>query len=98
MRSARLDQDHADLGRVNLAEIVAHDEAAQFLGRARQLHAGRPAADDDNGHQLLQLLGIVGQLGLLEGEQDFAADAQRVVDRLEAGARSPPTLDDRSSW
>ncbi len=70
----RLDEDDADLGRVDLAEIVAHDETAQFLAGAGELHAGRSAADDDDGHQLLQLFGIVGQLGLFEGDKEFRGE------------------------
>ncbi len=78
-------QQHPDLGRVDLAEVMAHHVAPQFLGRAREFHASRPAAHDDDGHELLQLLGVVGEFRLFEGVKDFAADAQSVVNRLEAG-------------
>ncbi len=50
----------------------------QFAKRARQLDAGRAAADDDEARQRLHLGRIAAAFRPVEGFQDAAADLQRV--------------------
>ena len=87
----RLDEDDAHLGGVDAAEIVPHDVAAQFLARAGHLDAGRTAADDDDGHELLELVGVGGHLGLLEGEARISRRMRIAsLTDLSPGANSRP--------
>ena len=86
----RLHQDDARGARVDRAEVLGKRAVCQLGDRAGHLDAGRAAADD---HEIQQprALGRVGLgLGLLEGEQDAAADVGRVVDGLQPRALSGP--------
>ena len=88
----RLDQDDARRARIDRAEILGERAVGQLGDRARHLDAGRAAADDDEVQQP-RALGRVGLgLGLLEGEQDAAADVGRVVDGLQAGRERRPVV------
>ena len=86
----RLDQNDARVGGVDAAEVALQHRARQLGKRAGQLHAGRPAADDDNGQQLARVRRVGLVLGFLKGQQDPAADAQRVLEGLQAGRKLLP--------
>ena len=64
--------------------------ARDFRERARELHAGRTAADNDEGEEPPGGLRIGFLFGGLERQQDPSPDLQRVVQGLEPrGARRP---------
>ena len=66
---------------------------ARELGdRAGELDAGRPAADDHEGQQRCALGRVGRALGLLERQQDAAADVDRVLDRLQARRERLPLV------
>ena len=78
--------------RGSMVRKSAGERALGELGDgAGHLDAGRAAADDDEGQQARALGGVGLGLGALEGEQDAAAQLGRVVDRLQARARRPPS-------
>jgi hypothetical protein len=81
---AGFDQLHARVRRVDAAEL-AHQRVARNLGqRAGQLHAGGPAAHHRE-REPGRALGLAARgLGMLEREQDAAAQRHRVVERLQA--------------
>ena len=68
-----------------MAEVLGEAAVGEFADLAGQLHPGRAAADDDEGHEepLQRLVGEV--LGDLEGAVDAAAQLHGVVDRLHPG-------------
>ena len=73
---ARLDQDHAGRGRVDVAE-VARQRLPRDLGqRAGQLDAGRPAADDHERHPGPPPVSIGLALGDLECHEHPLPDLQ----------------------
>ena len=86
----RLDQDHPRLAGVDVAELARQRLLGQLGDDAGELHAGRTAADDAEGHQRPAILGIGLALGTLEGEQQPAADRRRVLERLQARGRGLP--------
>ena len=81
---------------VDGAEFVAQRLARDFRQRAGQLDAGRTAADEHERQQLLPPRRIRFALGALERQQDAAANLERILERLEARARSAPTRRGRS--
>ena len=87
----RLDEDDPGVGWVDRPEVAPERVVRDLAERAWQLHAGRPAADDDERHPLAAALGDVLALRRLEGDEDPAADLEGVVDRLEA-LREPRPL------
>ena len=69
-----LDEDDARVPRVDRPE-VEHEHVPRDLGdRPGELDAGRAAADEDERQQRAAPRGIGLALGLLEGEEDPAAD------------------------
>ena len=60
------------------------------MQRRRELDAGGPAADDDEGEPRASAGGVGGALGLLEGAEDAAADEGGVLEGLEAGGGGLP--------
>ncbi len=87
---AGLDQHHARLARVDVAELAAQRVAREFGNGAGQFHAGRPAADDRQRQQRLALLRIGFPLGLLEGQQDAPPNGGGVLERLQPGRERLP--------
>ncbi len=81
------DEENRRLGRVEAAELAGQGVAGQIAQRPRQLHAGRPAADDDEGQQGAAAVGVGFALGSLEGQQDAPPDGDGVFDRLQAGGQ-----------
>ncbi len=81
---ARLDQDHARLARVGHPEIPRDHIDRQLLDGAGQLHAGRPAANDDESQVGGLLPGVRLEFSDLERGQHAGADQGRVLDRLHA--------------
>ena len=98
-RSARLDQHDAGLVGPNVVKVVAQDVAREIGDRARQLDAGRPAADHDEGQEPPPLVADRAvALGRLEGQQHPPPHLERVVEILEARGVSAPSRRGRSSW
>ena len=79
---AAVDQEDTDGGRVDVPEVAGQAAGGQLADLPGQLHAGRPAAHDGEGHEEA-LLGRVGpRLGDLEGAEDPPPQLQGVVDGL----------------
>ena len=81
---ARLDQDDTDTTGVDSAEIAAQRVMRQFGDGAGELDAGRPRSDDHEGEPLRAPLRIDLPFRLLEGREDAAPDARRILQRLHA--------------
>ena len=88
-RSA-FEQNDVRLRGINAAEIQIHHRARQFGEGAGEFHAGRPAANHDNGHEPVVFDGVGFIFSFFKREQDTAAEAQRVVESLEAGRELLP--------
>src|SRR5262249_27819518 len=54
--------------------------------------AGRPGADNDEGHERRPLLRVWLALRLFEGEEDAAANGRRVLERLQARRERLPIV------
>ena len=73
-----------------MAEVASQGALRQFGDGSGKLHAGRPAADDDEGHEPSPLGLVRLHLGTFEGEQDVLAHDKGVVQGLEGeGSRAP---------
>ena len=70
--------------RVDGAEFVAQRLARDLRERARQLDAGRAAADQHERQQLALPRGSRLALGALEGQQHATAHLERVLERLQS--------------
>ena len=86
------DQDHARLGGIDVAEVVAHVELGDVADGAGKFDAGGPSADDDEvqfgvGAGLYHFA-----LGQFKGEQDAAANFGCVLDGFEAGRELGPVV------
>ena len=81
---ARFDQHDACRARIDVTEVGGQSLLRDLCDRAGHFNAGGAAAYDDEGKQTPLLRGVGDQLGLLEGDQNTAADAGRVLDALEA--------------
>ena len=88
----RLDQDDARGARIDRAEVRRQRAVRELRDGAGHLDAGRPAADDDEIQQPRALVRILLGLGLLEGEQDAAANVGRVIDGLQPGRGGGPVV------
>src|SRR6516162_11123073 len=64
----------------------------EFSDGASQLDTGRAAADDHKGQQFALYLRRVGILRLLEGEQQAAADAGRILDLFQTRRERTPIV------
>ena len=80
-----LEEDDARLRRVDQAEVARDGLARDLAESARQLDAGGSAAHDHERQQGPLHGAVALALGVHVGEQDAAADLQRVLERLEAG-------------
>ncbi len=75
-----------------LPEVAGERLPRHFGDGAGHLHAGRPAADDDECQEAPALALVTRQLGLLERRQDAAADARGILDALEPGRECGPVV------
>ena len=89
---AGVEQDHPGGARVDPPEVASHRVARQDRELPRDLHSGRPAADDDEGEPLVPGGGVVRPLGLLEGAEDPVAEVNRVAERLQAARHLAPLV------
>ena len=89
----RFDEQHARLARIDRAEVPRQRVARQVGDRPGQFDAGRTAADDHEGEQRREPRRVGFALGLLERQEDAAADRGGVFDRLQPGAAAS-----HSSW
>ena len=89
MRTA-LEQHDARGLRMDAAEVVAQRLPRDFGERAREFHAGRPAADDDERQQAPLRLRIGLALGGFKRQQHAPPHLQRIVQRLETGRAGSP--------
>ena len=87
-----LDEEHAGLAGIDVAELAGQRLLRQLGDDAGELDAGGTAADDAEGHQRPAPLAIGLALGLLEGEEQAPADRRRVLEGLEAGGRGLPLV------
>ena len=94
----RLDQDDPRKPGVDVAEVPREREPAHFPDGARQLHAGRAAAYDDEGQQLPARFGIVGPFRRFESAQQAPADLRGLRDRLQAGCVLLPGSVTEVTW
>src|SRR5579859_2151330 len=88
----RLNEQHARLRGVNVAEVATDGVARKVGDRARQFHSSRAAPNHDECHQLLRPLWVWLDLSRLEGEQDAPAYAGRVGVRLQPWRPSRPLV------
>ncbi len=86
----RLDQDDSRVGRVDAAKVAPQDRSRQLGKRARQLHAGRTTADDNNRQQGFAFGWVGGVFGFLKRQQHLAADAQRVIEGFQSRGHPLP--------
>src|SRR5215217_5035706 len=77
-------QDDARMSGIDGAEVACQSLAGELGHGPCDLDAGRSTPHDHKGEQAGALLWIRLKLGLLEGEQDLAAQDRGVVDRLNA--------------
>ena len=75
---------------MDAAEVLAQRLPRDLGERAGQLDAGRPAADDDERQQPPLPAGVGFALGRFERQQHPPPHLERIVERLEAGARGRP--------
>ena len=78
-----LDKNDLGLGSIDIAELLREGRSGQLGDDAGKLDAGRSSADDREGQQSVADRGIAFQLGLLEGQQNAAADRRCVLQRLQ---------------
>ena len=81
---ASIDEEHARLRRVDVVEVAVQHGARELGEISREFHARRSAAYDDDTHQIDAALDIGLRLRLLERAQDLAANAERIVERLQS--------------
>ena len=73
------------MGGIDRPEVSPHGDRRQFANRAGHLHAGRPAADDDEGEGGVSFGAGRFPFGDFEGRQDSPAEQGGLLDRFEAG-------------
>ena len=78
--------------RIDAAKIVGQSLPGHFRDGAGHFHAGCAAADHYEGEQAPPLVGIVGEFGALECDQNAAANARRIFDALEARRELRPVV------
>ena len=86
----RLDKDDSRVARIDVAEIGRESTLGKLGYRAGHLHAGRAAADHDEGQEPSALRLVRFGLGALEGDQDAPAKLRRVLDLLQARSGGLP--------
>jgi hypothetical protein len=89
---ARLDQHHARLVRVDVAEIAGQGVMRHLGDGAGELDAGRAGSDDDEGQPRRALLRIGLALGAFERHQDVPAQRGRILQRFQAGRELLPLV------
>src|ERR1700728_2022473 len=75
-----------------MAKVVAHESARDVADRSGKFDASGAAADDD---EIERMMGSGLQhfaLGEFEGEEDAAANLDRVLDGFEAGSEGLPLV------
>ena len=72
------------VARVDVTKIGGERLPRQLGDGPGDLHAGRPAADDDEAEQAAPLLRPRLGLGALESEQDLAPERRGILDLLDA--------------
>ena len=87
---AAVEQQHAALGGIDVAKVVAHVELCDVADGAGELDAGGAAADDDEVEGRVPALLEHLALGQLEGQQHAAANLDGVFDGLEARREAAP--------
>ena len=81
---SRFYQRNAGRARIDAAEIRGQGLPRDLRDRAGHFDPGGAAADDDESEQTPLRSGVGHELGLLEGNQNAAADAGRILDTLQA--------------
>ena len=89
---AAVKQENAAFGWVDVAKVVAHVKLGDVANGAGQLDAGGPAANDDEVEGRVPALLEHLALGELEGQQDTAANLDRVFNGLEARCEGLPLV------
>ena len=85
-----LDQDHARLVGVDVAEVGRQRVPRQFRDGAGEFDAGRPGADDDEGQERRAPLRIALALGALERHQNAPPQRGGVLQRFQPGRERLP--------
>ena len=80
---AGLDEEDAEVGRVDAAEVGLEGAADEIGEGSGEFHAGGAAADDDDGHEAAAFVGIGGAFGAFEAGEDAAADGLGVLEGFE---------------
>ena len=91
-RRARLHQQDARGCGIDVVELLLQRLPRDLRERAGQLHAGRAAADDDEGQQRPLAVAIGLALGPLERQQHAPANLQGIVEGLEPGRARLPVV------
>ena len=87
---APFEENYRRLARVDVTEVAGERKAADLRQCTRHFDAGRPAAHDDEGEQLLAPLHVGFAFRVLEGEEDATPHLERVLEALEPrGQRFP---------
>ncbi len=88
----RLDQQDDRLLRADGTEVPAQRVVGDLADRSGQLDPGRATTDDDEGHPFRAAHRVRLALRGLEGDEDPAADLDRVIDRLETRRERRPGI------
>ena len=79
---ARLDQHDACVTWIDRAEIFRQRDFGQFGDGASKFHAGGASADNGESQQPAPFVRVLFGLGVLERDQDAAADRGCILDLL----------------
>ena len=90
--AAAIEQKDAALGGIDVAKIVAHVKLRDVADGAGKLHAGGPAADDDEVQRRMPAVLDHLPLGQLEGQQHAAANLDGVFNGFQAGRKRRPLV------
>src|SRR5262249_1105685 len=88
----RLEQDDAGAARIDPPKVLGQSLARDLGDGPGHFDAGRSPTDDDESEQTLPLGIVVGELGLLERQQNASANAGRVFDALEPRCEIDPIV------
>ena len=89
---AAIEQHHAALGGIDVAEVVAHVELRDVADGAGKFDPGGSAANDDEIERRVPALLQHLALGKLEGQQHAAANLGCVFDGFKAGRERLPLI------
>ena len=87
---AAFDEMNAGAARIDGAEIVGEGVTADFGEGSGEFDSGGAGADDHEVQRIASFAGSGAAFGKFKGEQNAAADFERVLDGLEAGRESFP--------